>query len=127
MLQEENGKLTSELDAALAKLKESEENVFDLQQAIEVHTYSVMYNDYKHAYMIYAGLFYCVTLHILTDCHYSSLIYALNFITLHTYSCYGLHVYSTWPSCVISLCRVKLKSKKLCFQELRKSKDWSIH
>ena len=47
MLQEENGKLTSELDAALAKLKESEENVFDLQQAIEVHTYNVMYNDYK--------------------------------------------------------------------------------
>ena len=47
MLQEEIGRLTSELDAASAKLKESEENVFDLQQAIEVHTYSVMVNDCK--------------------------------------------------------------------------------
>ena len=47
MLQEEIGRLTSELDAASAKLKESEDNVFDLQQAIEVHTYSVMYNDCK--------------------------------------------------------------------------------
>ena len=46
MLQEENDRLSSERDAALANLRESEENVFDMQQAIEVHTYSVMYNDY---------------------------------------------------------------------------------
>ena len=47
MLQEENDRLSSERDAALANLRESEENVFDLQQAIEVHTYSVMVNDCK--------------------------------------------------------------------------------
>ena len=34
-----------------------------------------------HIYMISAGLFYCVTLRILTDGHYSSLICVLNFIT----------------------------------------------
>ena len=47
VLQEENDRLTSERDAALANLRESQENVLILQQAIEVHTYSVMYNDYK--------------------------------------------------------------------------------
>ena len=38
MLQEENGRLSSEHDAVLANLRESEENVFILQQAIEVRT-----------------------------------------------------------------------------------------
>ena len=38
MLQEEIGRLTLELDAASANLRESEENVFILQQAIEVRT-----------------------------------------------------------------------------------------
>ena len=47
MLQGEKDRLTSERDAALANLRESEENVFDLQQAIKVHTYNVMYNDCK--------------------------------------------------------------------------------
>ena len=41
MLQDENSRLSSECDAALANLRESEENVFDLQQAIEVRTYIV--------------------------------------------------------------------------------------
>ena len=41
MMRDENSRLTSERDAALAYLRESEENVFDLQQAIEVRTYIV--------------------------------------------------------------------------------------
>ena len=41
MMRDENSRLTSERDAALANLRESEENVFDLQQAIEVRTYIV--------------------------------------------------------------------------------------
>lgn len=41
MLQDENSRLSSECDAALANLRESEDNVFDLQRAIEVRTYIV--------------------------------------------------------------------------------------
>ena len=84
MLQEENDRLSSERDAALANLRESEENVFDMQQAIEVHT-CIMIT--CHAYMIYAGLFYCVILRILTDCHYSSLLNFIMHILLLRSSC----------------------------------------
>ena len=49
MLQYETARLSSERDAALAKLKETEENVFILQQTVEVHGEMLMILQAMHA------------------------------------------------------------------------------
>ena len=49
VLQYETARLSSERDAALAKLKETEENVFILQQTVEVHGEMLMILQAMHA------------------------------------------------------------------------------